>query len=144
MAAGTVTIFDEFTTALNKGVHQIGTHVFKCMFIDATTVPTAGTATPVKADFTEVSGGNFPAGGTTVTLTESEAGGVSTVDCTTNISLASNGSNPADVRYGVLYNDTSAGDQCVAFVEISTTGHDAQGGATGVTWGANLYTLTRT
>jgi hypothetical protein len=140
MAAGDLTLFDEFTIDEGNGVHNLGSDTIKVMFISNAVVPTAGTATPRKADFTEVSGGNFPVGGTTMTVSWTEAAGTATLDFTSNISLASNASNPNNVYYALIYNDTATNDEAIGFVEIDATGHDATGGATGITWGANIFT----
>ena len=142
MAAGDITIFDEAKLALLNGTHDLDTHVIKVCFIDNTTVPTASDTTPTKSDYTEVSGGNFTAGGDTMTVSLTEAAGTVTLDFTSNISNASNGSNPANVYYALIYNDTAASDDAIGFVEIDVTGFDATGGALTLTWGASgVFTL---
>jgi len=101
MAQGDLTIFDEAKLALLDGTHDLDTHTFKVMFISNATVPAAADVTPVKADYTEVSGGNFTAGGDTMTVSLTEAAGTVTFDFTTNISNAKNASNPTNVYYAV-------------------------------------------
>lgn len=141
MAAGDLTIFDEAKLALLDGTHDLDTHTIKVCFINNTTVPTAADATPAKADYTEVSGGNFTAGGDTMTVSLTEAAGTVTLDFTTNISKASNASNPTDVYYALIYNDTDAGKAAIGFVEIAAAGADGTAGAINLTWGANVFTL---
>lgn len=136
MAKGDTTIFDEALLAMFNGTHDWDTDTFKFMFIDNTTVPTAGTATPTKGDFTHVSGGNFPATPDTVTVSLSEAAGVVTLDITTNISYAANASNPTNVYYGILYNDSATNDDAIGFVEVNASGWDATTDVTSVTWHA--------
>lgn len=141
MAAGDLTIFDEAKLALLDGTHDLDTHVIKVCFISNATVPTAGDATPVKADYTEVSGGNYTAGGDTMTVSLTESAGTVTLDFTTNISKASNASNPTNIYYALIYNDTDASDSAIGFVEIAAAGHDGTAGAVNLTWGANIFTL---
>jgi len=141
MAAGDLVIFDEAKLALLNGTHDLDTHVTKVMFISNATVPTAADTTPAKADYTEVSGGNFPAGGDTMTVSLTEAAGTVTYDFTTNISNLKNASNPTNVFYAVIYNDTDAGKAAIGFVEIAAAGFDATGGDLTLTWGANIFTL---
>lgn len=143
MAAGDLTLFEEFADQLTNKVHNFASDTIKVAFINNTTVPTAGDATPTKSDYTECSaGGNYTAGGFTMTVTESESGGVSTIDFTSNISMASNGSNPTDVYYGLIYNDTDASDTAIGFVEIAASGANGTAGLISVTWGANVFTVT--
>ncbi len=140
MAQGDLIVFEEAILAKNNGTHDLDTHVFKVMFIDNTTVPTAADVTPVKADYPEVSGGNCVAGGDTLTVSLTESGGTVTYDYTTNISNAKNASNPTNVYYAVCYNDTDAGKAALFFVEIDTTGADGTAGLISLTWGANIWT----
>lgn len=141
MAAGDLTLFDEAKLAFFNGTHDLDTHVIKVCFVDNTTTPTAGLATPTRGDFTEVSGGNYVVGGDTMTVSLSEAGGTVTLDFTSNISKASNASNPTNVYWGIIYNDTNASDAAIGFVEIATGGFDASNGALNLNWGANIFTL---
>ena len=141
MAAGDLTIFDEAKLALLNGTHDLDTDTIKVCFINNTTVPTAGDTTPTKSDYTEVSGGNFTAGGDTMTVSLTESAGTVTLDFTTNISKASNASNPTDVYYALIYNDTDASDSAIGFVEIAASGADGTAGLISLTWGANVLTL---
>lgn len=142
MAQGDLTVFDEAKLGLLDGTHDLDTHVYKVMFINNTTVPTAGDTTPAKADYTAVNGGNFPVTPDTMTVTLSEAAGTVTFDMTSNISYAKNASNPSNVYYAVCYNDTDVGKAALFFVEMDAAGFDATGGLTSLTWGANVFTLT--
>lgn len=141
MAAGDLTIFDEALLALCKGQHPLDTDTYKVCFISNAVVPTAGDTTPAKADYTEVSGGNFAAGGDTMTVSLTESAGTVTYDFTTNISKASNASNPTNIYYALIYNDTDVGDIALGFVEIAAAGADGTAGLISLTWGANVFTL---
>jgi hypothetical protein len=137
MAAGDLTLFEEYTLANNNGVHDLDTDVLKCGFTSDT--PTAADVTPTWGDYTAENGGNFPSTPDTVTGTLSEVGGVTTFDLTTNLSYASNPSNPTDIKYAVLYN-SSKSDQGIGFVEIAAAGANGTAGLISLTWGANVHT----
>jgi len=139
MATGTLKTFNKARLAAFKN-WNLATDVFKVIFINSTTVPTVADATPNASTYTEVSGGNFPAGGTVVTPSLVEAAGVVTFDLTVDLTLASNAGNPTDVFYAVVINTTVA-NEALLFVEMNVAGHDAQNGDTDLTWGANIFTV---
>ena len=142
MAAGDITVFDEAKLALLDGTHDLDSDTIRLAFGDNTLTPTAALATPTLSDVTTVSGGNFPATPTSLTVSLSETGGTVTFDVTNNPSFSSNGSNPSNVYWGYIYNDTATGDPLIAFVEIDTGGFDATGGDLTVTWNASgIFTL---
>ena len=141
MAAGDLTIFDEAKLAFLNGTHDLDTDTIKVCFISNATVPTAGDTTPAKADYTEVTGGNFTAGGDTMTVSLTESAGTVTYDFTTNISKAKNASNPTNIYYALIYNDTDVSDSAIGFVEINASGFNGTTGALTLTWGANIFTL---
>lgn len=140
MAAGDSTIFDEAKLAMLDGTHDLDTDVIKVAFVSNATVPTAADLTPVLGDYTEVSGGNFTAGGDTMTVSLTEASGTVTYDFTTNISNAKNASNPTNVYYAIVYNSSKT-NQCLGFVEIAAAGADGTAGLISLTWGANYFTM---
>jgi hypothetical protein len=118
----TFTVFDEAILAITNGDVAIDSDTFKMMLITSATAPTASTATPAKADFTEVTaGGNYASGGFTLTMSVTEAAGTVTVDATTDPTWAQDGSNPTDARYAVMYNDTNAGKEAIGFVDLGST-----------------------
>jgi hypothetical protein len=119
MAQGDLTVFDEAKLALLNGTHDLDTHVIKCAILDNTTAPTAGTATPTLGDFTQVgAAGSYTTGGTTLTISLTEAAGTVTFDSTTNPSWAQNASNDTDAYWGLIYNDTAASDDAIAFIDL--------------------------
>ena len=118
MAAGDITIFDEAKLAFFQGVHG-SSDTYKCAILDNTATPAAGTATPTLGDFTEVgTAGTYTAGGTAVTLSLTEAAGTVTWDLTVNPSWTGDASNDTNAYWGLIYNDTSTGDQAIAFVDL--------------------------
>lgn len=140
MAAGDLTVFEEAKLALVDGTHDLNTHTFKVMLINNTTVPTAADATPAKADYTEVTGTGYTAGGETMTVSLSEVGGTVTFSFTTNPSWAQNGAGFTDAYYAVCYNDTNVGKEALFFLDMGGP-VSQQAGAVSITWGANIFTL---
>lgn len=142
MAQGDVTVFDEAKLALLDGTHDLDTHSFKLAIADNTVAPTAGTATPVLADFTQVgSAGTYVSGGTALTISLTEAAGTVTFDSTVNPTWAQNASNDVDAHWGILYNDTNAGKEAICFVDLGGP-VDMTAGDLTVTWNASgIFTL---
>jgi hypothetical protein len=52
------------------------------------------------------------------------------------VSIAQNASNPNNARWAVIYNDTSAGKEAVAFVDLGGV-TDLTAGAFSITWNAS-------
>jgi hypothetical protein len=149
MSEGDVVRFDELTIALGYKVHNLNNDTFKLALIDSVQTPVASSADPrwgaggtVNFDTNEVSaGGNYVAEGTDIVNTYTESGGVSTFDGI-DISWAVHGSNPTDARWGIIYNSTSAGKECIAFVDLGAI-FDMTGGDLDVNWNAGgIFTLT--
>ena len=59
-----------------------------------------------------------------------------------DVSIAQDASNPNNARWGIIYNDTSAGKEAVAFLDLGGV-TDLSAGAFRVTWNANgIFSLT--
>jgi hypothetical protein len=145
MATGDVTVFDEAKAFMIDGGWEAADTI-RCAILDNTTAPTAGTATPALGDFTEVgTAGSYVAGGTslgTLGTLVTEAAGVMTFDSATNPTWAQNASNDTDAHWGLIYNDTDAGDLAIAFVELGGP-VDMSAGALTITWNASgIFTIT--
>jgi len=139
MAAGDFVIFNEALVALFNGTHDLDTHDIKLAILDNTTTPSAATATPALGDFTEVgSGGTYVAGGTSLTISLTQAAGVLTFDSTTNPSWAADAGNDVDAYWGLLYNNTDAGKAAIGFIDLggpidmTATSIDVVFGASGI------------
>lgn len=142
MAQGDLTVFDEAKLALLDGTHDLDTHVIKVAICDNTVAPTAGTATPALGDFTQVgTAGTYVAGGTTLTISLTEAAGTVTFDATNNPTWLQHASNDTDAHWGIIYNDTDAGDAAIAFVDLGGP-VDMSAGDLTITWNASgIFTL---
>ena len=145
MARGDVTVFDEAKAYMLDG--DFGSSDFiKCAILDNTTTPTAAFATPALGDFTEVGdSGTYVAGGTslnTLATCVSETNGIMTFDSAVNPTWAQNASNDVDAYWGLIYNDTDAGDRAIAFVELDGP-VDMTAGPLTITWNASgIFTIT--
>lgn len=124
MAQGTLTTFEEFRKNIGDGSHNLSSDSFKIMLITNTVVPTAADATPDSADYTEVSGTGYTAGGAALTTTYTEAGGVATFKHTGGtISWAKNAAGPTNIYYAIIYNATQTGTKdAVAFIDMTSDG----------------------
>lgn len=148
MAQGDVTVVDEFLEDIGLEVHQLETDTFKLGLVTTSTTPTAATADPrwgaggtTDWSTNEVTpGGNYSAGGPSIGGTYSQTSGTATFDAT-DVSITQNGSNPTNARWGIGYNDTSAGKEVVFFLDLGSV-TDLSAGDFSVTWNASgVFTL---
>ena len=119
----TFTLFDDFREQLAKGVHQVGTHVFKWALTNAAPVAATGT---VLADITQISNGGGYTGGAgggyvADSVAASQSGATVTVTCTDEVITATGGAI-GTFQYIVLYNDTatSPADALVGFLNYGS------------------------
>ncbi len=146
MATGDITWFEEART-LDYFAAWALTDDIKVAILDNTTAPTAADATPALADYTEVgTAGSYTAGGTSIGdwgTVWSEASGTGTMDSATNPSWAKDASNDTDAHWGLIYNDTQAGDPAIGFVDLGGP-VDMTAGSLTITWNASgIATLTQ-
>ena len=146
MATGDIIWFNE-SMALDYFAAWASSDDIKCAVLDNTTAPAAGDTTPALADYTEVTAaGTYTAGGTSLgtwATVNSQTAGVGLVDSSTNPTWAANASNDVDAYWGLLYNDTQAGDPAFAFVELGGP-VDMTAGSLTITWNASgIATLTK-
>jgi hypothetical protein len=127
MAAGDFTIFTQAKNDIQKGVHNIGTDTYKFGLIGNAVPPSETTADPrwgaggtTNFSSQEVTpGGNYAAGGPTITLTPALNSPNAKVTAST-INIAQHASNPTGVYWAIIYNSTSAGKEALGFVELGT------------------------
>ena len=120
MAQGSIVIFEEFRKTIGDGSHDLDADVFNIMLITNGVVPAANSATPDSADFTEVTGTGYSAGGVSVTATWLEVGGTATFATTSAASWTQNGAGPANIYYGIIYNTTHAGTtDAIGFIDMT-------------------------
>lgn len=143
MAQGDLTLFNEFRSQVLQAEHDLNaTDTIKVALINNTTVPTASTTTPTLADFTQVTGTNYTAGGETVTtpVVANVSGATYKFDGD-NVSWTQNAGGPTDIYYAILYNDTNATDMAIAFIDMTvdsgTTPISLAAGNISINWNAS-------
>jgi len=144
MARGDITFFEEALDYAFFGGWATSDDI-KVAVLDNTLSPTASDATPALADYTEVgAAGTYTAGGTSIgswDALSTEAGGTLTFDSATNPSWAADASNDTDAYWGLIYNDTQAGDPAIAFIDLGGP-VDMSAGDLTITWNASgIFTI---
>ena len=150
MAQGDITLFNEFKEDVGQKIHNLSSDTFKLGLVTNAVTPAASTSDPrwgaggsTNLSSSEVTpGGNYSAGGAALaTSTWSETSGTATFDAA-DVSIAQNASNPNNARWGIIYNDTSAGKEALAFLDLGGV-TDLTAGAFQVTWSASgIFSLT--
>lgn len=154
MAAGDLTVFNEFREDIGIKLHNLDTDTFRVALVKSAANggidPTAATADPrwgaggttnlLSSEVTP--GGNYTTGGITISdMTWVESAGTTTWDSATNPQWLQNASNPTNARWAIIYNDTSAGKEAVGFVDLGADVDMTTGDLT-ITWaGTGLFTL---
>jgi hypothetical protein len=131
MAQGDVTIFHDFVSDLGLKIHNLNTDTLKYGLIKsaanggddpaaADTDPRWGAGGTTNFATAEVTpGGNYSTGGPDSVNTYVESAGTGTLDGA-DVTISQHASNPTNARWAILYNDTAAGKQCVAFVDLGS------------------------
>lgn len=143
MAEGDVTAVNEFKEDVGLKIHNLNTDALHLGLVTSSTTPTASTADPRwgaggSTDWStnEVTpGGNYSSGGPDIVNTYAESSGTATLDAG-DVSILENASNPTNARWGIAYNNTSAGKEVVFFLDLGAA-VDLSGGDFSVTWHAN-------
>lgn len=128
MATGDITFFDQFKVDLGNKIHDLDGDTFKVGFVTSTLAPVAtaaaphfgGTGTTNYATNEVTPGGNYAAGGPSLTSTSYALDG-STADWDAQkVSIAQHASNPTNSRWGIIYNNTDANKRAVAFLDYGS------------------------
>lgn len=121
----TVTLFQSFAEAAAEGKHDLSADTLKVALTN--TAPSASADT-VFTDITEIAAGNgYTAGGVTVTVdTSALSSGVYTLTLS-GVTWTASGGDIAASRYAVLYNDTAASDELIAFADFGASAVIADG-----------------
>lgn len=139
MAQGTLALFDEFAESIGDGRIDLDTHTFKIAFVTlqvggtptiakTDAVPTWGAGGTTNLSTSEVAaGGGYTAGGETLAnITWGQTAGVATFDNTADIVWTSAASgDPATIKTAVIYSDTAANKDCIAFIDMTADGTTA-------------------
>jgi hypothetical protein len=146
MARGDITVFNEALAYLIDGDFG-STDSIKIALVDNTTTPTAADSVPgfaagATTNFqpNEESGGNVTAGGIaldTLANMVSQTSGTLTFDDTgATHQWAQNASNPTNVYWAIIFNDTDTAKRAIAFMDMGGPLNMTAGDTT-VTWHAN-------
>ncbi len=145
MALGDVIIFNQFWEDKGDKLHDMSDDTFQLGLITSAATPLATTADPRwgaggSTNFltNEVTpGGNYSTGGESLGAIDnwSRSGATVTFDGN-DISILSDGSNPTNARWGIIYNNTDAGKRCVGFLDLGAD-VDLSAGNFTVTWDAS-------
>ena len=110
--------FNSFVEALAEKVHNLGSDTLKVMLTN--TAPSA--ANTVKADITEISAGNgYTAGGTAATISSSAQTSGTYKLVLADVVFTATGGSIGPFRYAVLYNDTAASDELIAYFDYGSS-----------------------
>ena len=144
MARGDVVVFEEAKAKMLDGDWAASDHMYLAI-CDNTVSPTAGTATPVIGDFTQVgAAGTYVNNGTdlgTIATLVAEAAGTMKFDSDINPTWAQNANNDVDAYWGIIYNFTDAGKDALAFVDLGGP-VDMSAGALTITWNdSGIFTI---
>lgn len=140
MAAGDITWFDQALLDLGKKVHDLSSETIKLGLIDDSVSPSASADDPrwgsggtTNYSTTEVATGTAYTG--PVTLANSSwtiASGRPVFDAD-NVSILQDAGGFDDARWGIIYNDTAAGKQALAFVDLGSN-RSIQSGPLAINW----------
>ena len=121
MAAGDLTVFEEFAAQLGSENHSLNNDdTLKLALVTDVLTPLA-TASAVWATFSgnEVAtGGNYVAGGKALTsVTYTEAAGVATLDAA-DFEMTQQAGGFTNARWAIIYNDDNATDMAICFIDL--------------------------
>lgn len=120
----TVTLFQCFPEDAAEGKHNLASNTLKVMLTN--TAPLA--ANTVYADITQIAAGNgYTTGGVTATVdSSSQTDGVYSL-VLSGVSWTAAGGDIATHRYAVLYNDTAASKNLIAYADYGVSAVIASG-----------------
>ena len=149
MAQGDVVVFAQAKLDLGLEGYQLETDVIKLGLITSAVSPSETTSDPrwgagggTNLSSSQVTpGGNYASGGPTIANNTYTLSSVTTTFDGDNISITQNASNPTNARWGILWDDTAAGDQALAYLDLGGV-TDLTAGDFSVTWNASgIFTL---
>jgi len=126
MATGDVTLFDQFLVDMGNGVHNLSSDSIKMAYIGNAVTPATTTSDPrwgagggTNLATDEQSGGNFADDGVVLaSFACTLSAGTVLLDYTDPSQVATNPSNPTAIYHAVIYNDTAAGKNAIAAIEL--------------------------
>ena len=145
MASGDVVFVAAAKEQLGQKIHDMDTDTFKLALITSSTTPTETTALPhfngtgtTDWSTNEVSaGGNYSAGGVTLTSVTWTLSTATVTWDSADVTISQDGSNPTNARWGIIYNDSDANKRVLAYVDLGSD-RDLSGGDFTITIGSIL------
>lgn len=133
--------YNDFVEQLGLETHQLVTDTLKLALFTATHTPAASDTSYTSLTNEVANGVGYTTGGNTLTQTWAETAGVATLDADDTSWTASGGS--IAYRYAVLYNDTPAGKNLIAYWDEGSTVTIADGETRTLAFNASgILTLT--
>lgn len=132
MAIGDFVRFDQFKLDMGEKLHDLSSDTFKAAAVksaanggidptNATPDPRWGAGGSTNLSSSEVAaGGNYAAGGTTLSTTWTLASSKTQFDLSAIIQWLQDGSNPVNARWLIVYNDTDAGKRAVGYIDLGS------------------------
>tara|TARA_R110000772_G_scaffold89304_1_gene185099 strand:+ start:12450 stop:12860 length:411 start_codon:yes stop_codon:yes gene_type:complete len=113
----TPSIVNSFKEAVAEGVHDLGSDVLKIALTNAA----PSVSDTQLSDITQIGAGNgYTTGGATATVSSSaQSGGIYSLVLAA-VTFTAAGGDIGPFRYGVLYNDTAAADELIAFIDYGS------------------------
>lgn len=126
MATGDVTLFDQFLVDMGNGIHNLSSNSMKMAYVSNAVTPATTTSDPrwgagggTNMSTDEQTGGNYTAGGVVLaSFAATLSAGAVKLDYNDPAQVATNASNPTAIYHAIIYNNTAAGKQCIASIEL--------------------------
>lgn len=153
MATGDVKWFAQALLDLGEKIHDLSNDTLKLGLITSATTPAVSTSDPRwgaggGTDLTTnqvATGTSYSSGGPTLTsVTWTLVSNVPTLRAA-NVTINQDGTGFTNARWGIIYNDTAAGKQAVAYLDLGSD-RSIVGGSLTIDWsGANgdIVTITQ-
>lgn len=129
-------IFNSFKEAMPEKVHNLSSDTIKVILTNTAPVLT----NTVVGDITQISAAGTYAPVTLSGVTSSQSGGTYTFAFGTDATFTASGAAYDTFRYVVLYNDTAALDELIAFADYGT-GYALASGASFTLTAGTVFTL---
>jgi hypothetical protein len=153
MATGDIKFFAQGLHDLGNKLHSLGTDALKLGLITSVTTPTIGTTVPHfggtgttnMATNQVVAGTSYTAGGPTLTgVSWTVVSAVPTLRGAV-VTIAQDATGFTNARWGILYNNTNAAKQCIAYIDLGAD-RSIQSGSLTLDWSGatdDILTITQ-
>jgi len=132
--------FEDFAEQIGKGTHQLHAAGHTLKIYASNTTPSAS-ADAVKADLAEITAENgYPSGGSDIQNDYTESSGTGTLTGV-DVTWTASGGSFGPLRYVVLYNDTAANDELIAWWDYGSSVTVSDGETFTCDFGSSIFTL---